>query len=180
MDDPAMTDLLTRAVALVLDNTGSMCEPSNSPCPNAGSTTKIYSLKAATQQMLSILQAAALNPGDATDYGFVIAKVTIAVQFIKLGKDAGNVVQGVGAPWVTRYFDNLPGTEVGIDFFRELGALGPQVLNLRADIDLVISADQPQLLDLDLQLGNGLLKVKVIRIHAWASRRIGVAHSVQN
>ena len=102
------------------------------------------------------------------------------MQFIKFSKYPGNVVQTVGTTGVARHFDNVPGTEVGIDFFREFGALGPQVLNFRADIDLVISADQPQLLDLNLQLGNGLLKVKVIRIHAWASRRIGVAHSVQN
>ena len=69
------------------------------------------------------------------------------------------------------HFDNVPGTEVGVDFFREFGALGPQVLYLRADINLVISANQPQLLDFDLQLGNGLLKVQVIGIHAWSVSR---------
>jgi hypothetical protein len=42
----------------------------------------------------------------------------------------------------------------------------PQVLDLGADIDLVIGTDQPQLLDLDFQLGDWLFKVQVVGIHA--------------
>src|SRR5262249_12964751 len=51
-------------VALALDNTGSMCEPSSQPCPSAGSTTKIYALKSATHSLLTMFQNTAVNPGD--------------------------------------------------------------------------------------------------------------------
>jgi Flp pilus assembly protein TadG len=53
-------------VSLVLDNTGSMCEPydrdSNCPYPNAGD--KIAVLKTASHNLLTMLQGAATNPGD--------------------------------------------------------------------------------------------------------------------
>lgn len=52
-------------VSLVLDNTGSMCEPDSNPCPgDTNPATKINSLKAATHQLLSLLQNASANPGD--------------------------------------------------------------------------------------------------------------------
>jgi Flp pilus assembly protein TadG len=56
-------------VSLVLDNTGSMCQSDSnpnagSPCPNAGSSTKIAALKAATHNLLNMLRSASANPGD--------------------------------------------------------------------------------------------------------------------
>jgi hypothetical protein len=53
----------------VLDNTGSMCQSDSnpnagSPCPNAGSSTKIAALKAATHNLLDMLRSASANPGD--------------------------------------------------------------------------------------------------------------------
>lgn len=52
-------------VSLVLDNSGSMCQPDSQPCNNTTNTnTKIYQLKAATKKMLTKLQAVSATPGD--------------------------------------------------------------------------------------------------------------------
>jgi Flp pilus assembly protein TadG len=52
-------------VALVLDNTGSMCEPDNNPCPGDTKTTiKINALKTASHQLLSTLQNVSTAAGD--------------------------------------------------------------------------------------------------------------------
>jgi Flp pilus assembly protein TadG len=52
-------------VTLVLDNSGSMCEPKGQPCVNTTeATTKIYQLKAATKTMLTKLQTASVHAGD--------------------------------------------------------------------------------------------------------------------
>jgi len=52
-------------VALVLDNSGSMCQPDSQPCVNdTNDKSKIYQLKAATKSMLSKLQGASVNTGD--------------------------------------------------------------------------------------------------------------------
>ncbi|HKU65583.1 MAG TPA: pilus assembly protein [Rhizomicrobium sp.] len=52
-------------VALVLDNSGSMCQPDPQPCFNSGNAaTKIYQLKDATKKMLTSLQAVSTTPGD--------------------------------------------------------------------------------------------------------------------
>jgi Flp pilus assembly protein TadG len=52
-------------VSLVLDNTGSMCEPDSNPCPgDTNSNIKINALKTATHQLLSTLQGVSAQPGD--------------------------------------------------------------------------------------------------------------------
>jgi Flp pilus assembly protein TadG len=52
-------------VSLVLDNSGSMCQPDAQPCNNTANTaTKIYQLKDATKAMLTKLQAVSATPGD--------------------------------------------------------------------------------------------------------------------
>jgi Flp pilus assembly protein TadG len=52
-------------VSLVLDNTGSMCEPDSNPCPGDTNTNiKINALKTATHQLLATLQGVSANPGD--------------------------------------------------------------------------------------------------------------------
>jgi Flp pilus assembly protein TadG len=52
-------------VALVLDNSGSMCQPLNSPCNDTTDTrTKIFQLKAATTTMLDNLSKVSPNAGD--------------------------------------------------------------------------------------------------------------------
>ncbi|HEX3755864.1 MAG TPA: TadE/TadG family type IV pilus assembly protein, partial [Rhizomicrobium sp.] len=53
-------------VSLVLDNTGSMCEPydSDSNCSHPNSGDKIAVLKVASHNLLTMLQSASDNPGD--------------------------------------------------------------------------------------------------------------------
>ena len=85
--------------------------------------------------------------------------MTVTVQFIELGKNTWDIVKRVGALWMARHFDDIPGTEVRVDFLSELGAFIPQILDLGADIDVVIRANQSQLFNLNFQLGDRLLKV---------------------
>jgi Flp pilus assembly protein TadG len=52
-------------VALVLDNSGSMCQPDDQPCKNdTNSKSKIYQLKSATKTMLTNLQGVSTTAGD--------------------------------------------------------------------------------------------------------------------
>ena len=52
-------------VSLVLDNTGSMCEPDNNPCPGDNNPNiKINALKTATKSLLTMLQNASSVAGD--------------------------------------------------------------------------------------------------------------------
>lgn len=75
-------------VALVLDNTGSMCEPGSQPCPNPLTTSKIYALKQATHNLLQMLQNAAANDGD------------VKVSIIPFSKDVNVGTTNVGASWI--------------------------------------------------------------------------------
>ncbi len=52
-------------VSLVLDNSGSMCQPDSQPCNDTTNTsTKIYQLKEATKTMLTKLEAVSSTAGD--------------------------------------------------------------------------------------------------------------------
>jgi len=78
-------------VALVLDNTGSMCEPPNGasfPCPNPASTTKIYALQQATHNLLTMLKDAAANNGD------------VLVSIVPFSKDVTVGTSYVGESWI--------------------------------------------------------------------------------
>jgi Flp pilus assembly protein TadG len=69
-------------VSLVLDNTGSMAETDSS------GVSKISALKTASQQLLTILQNAAMNPGD------------VQVALIPFSKDVNLGTSFVGATWI--------------------------------------------------------------------------------
>jgi Flp pilus assembly protein TadG len=71
-------------VSLVLDNTGSMCEPDN--C--WGTNNKITALKSATHSLLTTLQNASANPGD------------VKVALIPFSKDVNVGTSYAGASWV--------------------------------------------------------------------------------
>lgn len=80
-------------VALVLDNTGSMCQSdtspnAGSPCPNPGSGTKIASLQAASHNLLTMLQNASANAGD------------VKVAIIPFVKDVNIGTSNAGASWI--------------------------------------------------------------------------------
>ena len=64
-------------VSLVLDNTGSMCEPDSNPCPGDNNPNiKINALKTATTSLLALLKGAAVNAGDVK---VAIVPFTVAV-----------------------------------------------------------------------------------------------------
>lgn len=76
-------------VSLVLDNTGSMCEPDSQPCANdTNPNIKINALKTATKQLLATLQGAAANPGD------------VKVAIIPFSKDVNVGTGYVNASWI--------------------------------------------------------------------------------
>ncbi len=78
-------------VSLVLDNSGSMCEPVNSsgPCKDTTNTSsKIWQLKDATKTMLTKLQAVSTTPGD----------VRVAIIPFNRNVDVGTA--NVNASWI--------------------------------------------------------------------------------
>jgi Flp pilus assembly protein TadG len=96
-------------VSLVLDNTGSMCEPDSNPCPNDTSTKiKINALKKASHNLLATLQNASVNPGD------------VMVSIVPFAKDVniGNTYAAADwldwSDWETAMpTSDKPGTSVG-------------------------------------------------------------------
>jgi Flp pilus assembly protein TadG len=88
-------------VSLVLDNTGSMCEPDANPCPGDTNTNiKINALKAATHSLLTTLQNASANPGD------------VKVAIVPFAKDVNVGTAYVNASWIdwTDWSTQLPVT----------------------------------------------------------------------
>lgn len=76
-------------VSLVLDNTGSMCEPDSSPCPSdTNPNIKINALKTASHQLLGILQNAAAANGD------------VQVAIVPFVKDVNVGTSNYNATWV--------------------------------------------------------------------------------
>ena len=82
-------------VSLVLDNSGSMCDPDSNPCPtDTNPNTKINMLKTATANLLTMLKGAAVNAGD----------VTVAIVPFTFGVNVGTANKAASwltyAPWV--------------------------------------------------------------------------------
>jgi len=89
-------------VSLVLDNTGSMCEPDSNPCPaDNNPNTKINMLKTATANLLTMLKGAATNPGD----------ITVAIVPFTVGVDVGTANKN--ASWLTYAPWDLAGSGYG-------------------------------------------------------------------
>jgi Flp pilus assembly protein TadG len=81
-------------VALVLDNTGSMCEPDNQPCNNDNNANiKINALKTATTNLLTMLKSVAAN---AKDVMVAIVPFTTGVTVGTANKNASWLTY---APW---------------------------------------------------------------------------------
>jgi Flp pilus assembly protein TadG len=76
-------------VALVLDNTGSMCEPDSNPCyGDAHTNIKINALKTASHSLLTTLKNASDTPGD------------VMVSIVPFTKDVNVGTGNVGATWI--------------------------------------------------------------------------------
>jgi len=76
-------------VSLVLDNSGSMCQPDGQPCFNDSNTlSKIYQLKDATKTMLNSLKGVAATPGD------------VRVALVPFNREVNIGTALVGASWI--------------------------------------------------------------------------------
>ncbi|MGA7676024.1 MAG: TadE/TadG family type IV pilus assembly protein [Rhizomicrobium sp.] len=89
-------------VSLVLDNTGSMCEPDNNPCSgDSNPNIKINALKTATTNLLAMLKGVAVNTGD----------VMIAIVPFTTGVNVGTANKS--ASWLTYAPWDLAGSGYG-------------------------------------------------------------------
>jgi Flp pilus assembly protein TadG len=76
-------------VALVLDNSGSMCQPDSQPCNNDTNTSsKIYQLKNATKTMLTSLQGVSTTAGD------------VLVSIVPFNREVDVGTGSSGASWI--------------------------------------------------------------------------------
>jgi len=107
----------------------------------------------------------AVEAGEATDDGGVVGIGAVAVQFLEVGADALHIVQRVGPLRMARELGDLPGAELGEDRLGQRAALLLQPADLLADVDLGVVAEVAQLLDLGLELGDGLFEIQEIKIH---------------
>ncbi len=76
-----------------------------------------------------------------------------------------NVVERVRPQGVTAELRNLPGRQILEYALYLLAHFDLEALNFLVQVDGVVRADIPELVNLGLQLGNRLLKIKVIGIH---------------
>ena len=104
----------------------------------------------------------ALEPGNAGHYRGVVGKITITVQLDKIGKYPAHVVQGIGPEGMPGYLGDLPGVKCRKNCLGQVLAAFLQAGNLIVDIKFAAVTDMAQLLDLRLQFGYRLLKIKKI------------------
>ncbi|MNX28623.1 hypothetical protein D3C86_587360 [compost metagenome] len=97
--------------------------------------------------------------GDTANDGRVVREVTVTVQFVELGEDMLDVVEGVRAFRVTRQACDLPAGQLAEDVFGQRFALVLQAGDLIADIQRIVITDQAQLFDLGLQVGDRLFEI---------------------
>ena len=97
-------------VALVLDNTGSMCEPDSQPCTtDTNPNIKMNALKTAAKNLITTLSSPSVsaNPGD------------VQVAIVPFAKDVNVGTANVGASWIdwsdwnTTFPGTAPSTSVG-------------------------------------------------------------------
>ncbi|MNN53495.1 hypothetical protein D3C81_1682550 [compost metagenome] len=100
-----------------------------------------------------------VQTGDAANDGRVVGEVTVTVQFVELGEDVFDVVQGIRTFRVTRQTCDLPAGQLAEDVFGQRFALVLQAGDLIADIQRIVITDQAQLFDLGLQVGDRLFEI---------------------
>jgi len=106
-----------------------------------------------------------VQASDTAHNGGVVGEVTVAVQFIELGEDVLDVVQGVRTARVAGQTRDLPAGQLAEDVFGKRAALVLQASDFIADIQRIVIADQAQLFDLGLQVSDRLFEIKKIRVH---------------
>ena len=102
---------------------------------------------------------------EAADDREIVRIHAVAVQFLELVEDRNRVIERVWALRVARELRDLPRRQVGENAVGERAALGPQSRDLLADVDLGVGRDEAQLVDLRLELGDGLLEFQETQCH---------------
>ena len=97
-------------------------------------------------------------PRQAADDGQVVAEHAVAMQLGEIRADHVDVVERIGPARMARELRDLPGRQRREDGGGELPALLLQARDLLGDVDLGVGGDMPELLDLRLQFGDGLLE----------------------
>ena len=99
------------------------------------------------------------------DDGQIVAVHAIAVQFLPIAENHGDIVERVGTLRMARQFRDLPGRQVGENAGGQRPALRLQALDLLGDVDAGVGADELQLLDLGLEFRDRLFKFQKIHRH---------------
>src|SRR5690606_11648526 len=107
----------------------------------------------------------AIQTCDAADDGFVVTKMAITMQFIPIGKHAADVIRGIRTLRMAGNLDDVPGGQVGVNTFGQLGAFFAELGDLVRNIKVVGIANQLQLFDLAFKDRNRLFKIQIIQIH---------------
>src|SRR5690606_4623498 len=118
--------------------------------------------------------AAAVDAGEAADDRGVVGVGAVARQLLDLLAHDAQVVHGVRARRVARELRDLPRGQVAEDVRGALPDLVLQGADFGVDVHGPAMAGVAQLLDLGLQVGDRLLEVEVVRIHAGKSNRASV------
>src|SRR5690606_18167272 len=107
----------------------------------------------------------AIQTCDTADDGFVVTKMAITMQFIPIGKHAADVIRGIRTLRMAGNLDDVPGGQVGVNTFGQLGAFFAELGDLVRNIKVVGIANQLQLFDLAFKDRNRLFKIQIIQIH---------------
>ncbi|MCY1429731.1 hypothetical protein D9M71_456610 [compost metagenome] len=106
-----------------------------------------------------------IEAGDATDDRRIIGEVAIAMQLFEIGEQVADVVQGIGTAGMAGELGNLPAGKITEDVLGQRLALLFQTGDFIVDVQSVVVADQTQLFDLGLQVGDRLFEIEEIRVH---------------
>ncbi len=101
----------------------------------------------------------------ATHDGGIVCVGAVTMQFFEIGKNAFDVVQGVGTHRMARHLCDLPGAEIAEYGLGERAALALQLADFFAEIDFAVIADIAQFFDLGLQFGDGLFEIQKMMLH---------------
>src|SRR5690606_27759468 len=115
--------------------------------------------------------AAAVDAAQAADDGGVVGIGAVAGQLLELVADHPDVVVGVRTRGVARQLRDLPRREVAEDLRGAQAQLVLQGVQLGVDVDRRAVAGLAQVLDLRLEVGDGLFEVEVVRVHRRAVTR---------
>ena len=109
--------------------------------------------------------ALAVEACEAADDRGVVGERAVAVHLLEIRADGLHVVERIGALRMAGDLGDLPGVELAVDLLGELAALLRQALDLLRDVDRGVVLHEAQLLDLLLELGDGLLEIQEGGLH---------------